>query len=69
MKPTVNISNAFIIGDHLYGTVHNYPENHMVRPGCVSNNKGTVRTSKILYKKGNIVETQRTIYNVLNWEE
>lgn len=69
MKPTVNISNASFVGNRLHGTVHNYPESHMVEPGCVSNNVGTVLTSRIIYHRDDIVETERTIYNVLSWKE
>ena len=68
-KPIVYISEAYLYENSLFGTVHNYPTDHMVISGCVTNNSGTVRTSSILNREGDTIETQRTIYKVLSWHK
>lgn len=65
-KPTVDIEDCFLLGDRLYGFPLNYPDNHQGFPGAVSGSKYVV-TSPIISRDGNHVETERTIYNVINW--
>lgn len=50
----------------LIGTPLDYPESHMVFPGCVSNHS-EVRTSEVVEVQGNVVKTKRTEYRVRNW--
>jgi hypothetical protein len=70
MKPVVKISQAFIIrgidNEYLFGQPENYPESHQGFPGCVR--EGTIRTSPIVSKEDNVIETERTIYAVQSWE-
>ena len=65
-KPSVQIADAFVFGDRLCGKPLDYPEEHQHRAGAVTNGR-TVITSKIIKVDGDTVETQRTIYNVVNW--
>lgn len=71
MKPVVQIKDACIVGDPeivqvLFGTVLDYPEEHMVYEKAVTNGH-IVRTSKIVEIRGDVVETERTIYQVQSW--
>lgn len=59
LKPIVSIQDAIIIGSRMYG----YPVNH---PNMPVNGKQVV-TSPILKVDGDRVETENSIYNVLNW--
>lgn len=65
-KPVVNINNAFIENNRLYGITENYPKEHGVYEGCVSNTT-LVQTSPIVHKEEDYVETERTIYFVKSW--
>lgn len=65
-KPVVKIRNAYIIGGHLWGEPMNYPDEHQCFPGAVTNNE-QVRTSAIISHEGMRVETERTVYDVINW--
>lgn len=73
-KPVIQIRNASFIDYHLpgqralYGIVEDYPEDHMVYPGCVTNGK-YVTTSVVVNVDGDTVETKRSIYKVLSWAE
>lgn len=75
-KPTVQIKDAKIL-DHdcygscapiLYGTPIDYPDEHQYRQGALTNGF-PIYTTKIVHQDGDIVETHRTIYKVLNWLE
>lgn len=74
-KPTVQIKDAYIteIGywsdsnlGILSGIPLDYPDEHQYRLGALENGK-RVWTSAIVKQEGNVVETRRTIYHVLNW--
>lgn len=65
-KPVVNINNAYIEGNLLYGYPENYPEEHCYYPGAVTNTK-LIHTSPIVRKEEDYVETERTIYFVKSW--
>lgn len=73
-KPVVQIKNAFIvfkdeaceIPNFLVGFPLDYPEEHMESPGDISGKK-FIRTSSIVRRGENFVETERTLYKVLNW--
>ena len=66
-KPIVPIKDAMIIGNRLCGVPIDYPESHMAYPGCISNEK-EVLTSQIINNDHELVETKRTIYQVINWK-
>ncbi len=79
VKPIVRIVDAYLQRTAEYDRLSNlrqsyaligvpldYPESHMVYPGCVINNQ-EVQTSEVLEVKGNIVITARTEYHVKNW--
>lgn len=59
VKPIVSIQDAIIIGSRMYG----YPVNH---PNLAHQGKQVV-TSYILKVENDRVETENTVYNVLNW--
>ena len=65
-KPVVQIKDAFLVEDRLSGYPVDYPESHRYRPGEILNNRLVV-TSAIVKRNGDVVETQRTLYQVLNW--
>lgn len=73
-KPVIQIRNASFIYHpithkrELYGIVEDYPEDHMVYPGCLTNG-GYVTTSAVVNVDGDTVETKRSIYKVLSWAE
>ena len=72
-KPVVNIRDAAVLTswglkNYLTGVVENYPEDHQAYPGAVTNGK-SICSSEIVKIRGWYVETQRTIYFVLNWLE
>lgn len=65
-KPPVHIKNASIINNRLIGVVLDYPDDHQGYPGAVTNGREVI-TSAIISHKGDVVETQRTIYHVDSW--
>lgn len=67
-KPIVDIQDAFVCGPSLWGYPVNYPQSHVPDGHRVTNGK-MIRTSTIIKVQGDIVETERTIYNVLNWDD
>ena len=67
-KPIVNIRDACIVGGRLFGVTDDYPTEHMGYPGCVTPGH-MIQTSPIVKNDGNVVETQRTIYNVTSWSK
>jgi len=73
-KPIVRIRDAVILDgiykDRMHGIVEDYPEDHQGYPGALENGREVI-TSKIVkfWDNMNRVETERTIYNVINWKE
>ena len=67
MKPTVKITDASLFGDRLYGITQEYPKEHAVYEGCVIPGR-YIRTSPVVKVEGNLVETQRTVYDVVSWK-
>ena len=67
IKPTVKIRNASVAFGRLYGITDDYPKEHMGYEGCVTPGH-TIQTSKIVKQDGDVIETERTIYNVTSWE-
>lgn len=70
-KPIVKITGAFIIGNRLFGVVHDYPESHHAYSGCVTNGREVTTSPIVSINKtldGDVVETQRTLYRV-TWAE
>jgi hypothetical protein len=67
MKPTVKITDASLFGNRLYGITQEYPKEHMAYENCVTPGN-YVRTSTVVKVDGNLVETQRTIYDVVSWK-
>lgn len=70
-KPTVQIKDAAILTgwdgkNRLVGTVLDYPDEHQVYEGAVTNGRPVV-TSPIVTLSEEVVETVRTLYKVLNW--
>ena len=70
-KPIVDISDCYIYKNYanqdiLTGVPINYPSDHCYRPGAVVNLQ-RVDTTAVVYRMGNMVETQRTKYRVANW--
>lgn len=69
-KPVVKCEDALIFD--LFGKKRmeckplNYPEDHMVRSGCVENNQYAI-TSEVVSFGSDFVETKRTYYHVLSW--
>lgn len=61
MKKTIDMTNALLMGNCLLGTVFEHPVLGSFPMGT------EVRTSSILNRNGNTVETRNTIYNVINW--
>lgn len=76
MKPTVQIKDCFItnIGFHggklknfiLSGIPIDYPDEHQYRKFDQMNGR-RIMTSEIVRHEENVVETTRTVYNVINW--
>lgn len=60
LKPLVEIKDAHIVGDRLYGVPVNHPSPYV-------SNTTVVVTSPIIKNDGENVETQNTMYEVLNW--
>lgn len=69
-KPVVDIEQAFVFGGSLWGYPKNYPQEH-VHPEAEHGISGVklIRTSTIVSIQHDLVETLRTIYNVLSWDE
>lgn len=70
-KPIVDIFDCYIYKNYadqdiLTGAPLNYPSDHSYRPGAVVNLQ-RVNTTAVVYRMGNMVETQRTKYRVINW--
>ena len=60
-KPKIDIKDATDCGGFLMGTVFNHPVLGSYQDGKF------IRTSYIVKRDGNTVETRNSIYNVLNW--
>ena len=61
MKPTIEIRNARVLNNRLFGTINNH---HTLQ---VDSTGKEVVTSTIVKQNGNTIETLNTIYVVLNW--
>ena len=70
-KPLVDIKDCFLFENWqgnqiLTGIPLNYPDEHQYRPGALENGR-RVYTSAVVKAEPYTIETQRTIYRVINW--